>query len=99
MLELTEETAGAFYRVHQGKGFFGKLIAYMSSGRSVVVALEGDDAIARLRELCGATDPAQAAEGTIRASYGINVTMNSVHTSDSTASASEELRFFFPDLV
>lgn len=99
MLQLTTEQAGAFYHVHRGKGFYDKLIAYMSSGRCVVAALEGDEAISRLRGVCGATDPAQAARGTVRASFGINVTMNSVHASDSPGSAAEELRFFFPELV
>jgi nucleoside-diphosphate kinase len=99
MLQLTAERAEAFYHVHRGKAFFAKLVAYMSSGRCVVVALEGDDAISRLRKVCGVTDPAQAAEGTIRASFGINVTMNSVHASDSPASAADELSFFFPELV
>ena len=99
MLDLTSEQAGQFYHVHKGKGFYDNLVAYMSSGSCVVVALDGDDAVSRVRGVCGATDPAEAAEGTIRASFGINVTMNSVHASDSPASATEELRFFFPDLA
>jgi nucleoside-diphosphate kinase len=99
MLEITAEQSGEFYQVHRGKEFYDKLVAYMSSGRCVVAALEGDRAISRLREVCGATDPVDAAEGTIRASFGINVTMNSVHASDSPASAAEELRFFFPELA
>ena len=99
MITLTGEQAGRFYRVHKGKGFYDKLIDYMSSGACVVVALEGEDAISRLRGICGATDPAEAEDGTIRASFGINVTMNSVHASDSPASAADELHFFFPDLA
>jgi len=99
MLALTSEQAGRFYHVHKGKGFYDNLVEYMSSGPCVVVALEGEDAISRLRGICGATDPAEAADGTIRASFGINVTMNSVHASDSPASATDELNFFFPDLA
>jgi nucleoside-diphosphate kinase len=99
MLGLTAREAGLFYHVHRGKSFYDKLVAYMSSGKCVAVALDADDAISRLRGVCGATDPAAAAGGTIRASFGINVTMNSVHASDSPASATEELRFFFPDLA
>ena len=99
MITLTPEQAGRFYHVHKGKVFYDKLVDYMSSGACVVVALEGENAISRLRGICGATDPAEAAEGTIRASFGINVTMNSVHASDSPASAKDELHFFFPDLA
>jgi nucleoside-diphosphate kinase len=99
MVDLTSEEAGRFYHVHKGKAFYEKLVAYMSSGSCVAVALEGDDAILRLRGICGATDPAEAADGTVRALFGINLTMNSVHASDSPVSATEELRFFFPDLA
>ena len=99
MMNLTSEQAGQFYHVHKGKEFYEKLVAYMISGRCVVVALERDEAISGLRGVCGATDPSNAAEGTIRASFGINVTMNSVHASDSPSSATEELHFFFPDLA
>jgi nucleoside-diphosphate kinase len=99
MVKLSSSKAGDFYHVHRGKDFFDKLVDYMSSGRCVVVALEGEEAIGRLRRVCGATDPAAAAPGTIRAVFGINVTMNSVHASDSSQSAAEELRFFFPELI
>jgi len=99
MITLTGEQAGRFYHVHKGKVFYDKLVDYMSSGACVAVALESEDAISRLRRICGATDPAEADEGTIRASFGINVTMNSVHASDSPASARDELHFFFPDLA
>ena len=98
MTQLSPDKAGAFYHMHKGKPFYGKLTSYMSSGKCVVVVVEGDGAITALREICGATDPSSAAEGTIRATFGINVTMNSVHASDSPASAEEEVRFFFPDL-
>ncbi|MFZ1946977.1 MAG: nucleoside-diphosphate kinase [bacterium] len=99
MTGLTDKTAGDFYQVHRGKDFFEKLAAYMSSGPIVVAVVEGDDAIARLRSICGATDPAAAAPGTIRASHGVNLTMNSVHASDSVASARYEIGFFFPEMV
>jgi nucleoside-diphosphate kinase len=99
MLNLTADQAGEFYHVHKGKGFYEKLVAYMSSGRCVVAALEGEQAISRLRGVCGATDPSKAAQGTIRSSFGINVTMNSVHASDSPRSAADELAFFFPELA
>jgi nucleoside-diphosphate kinase len=99
MIRLSADDARGFYRVHEGKGFYDTLAEYMSSGRCVVVVVEGEGAIKRLRGVCGATDPSAAAEGTIRATFGINVTMNSVHASDSPASAEQEVRFFFPDLV
>jgi nucleoside-diphosphate kinase len=98
MVELTPDQAGEFYRVHKGKGFYEKLKDYMSSGRCVVAALEGEDSITGLRKICGATDPAEAAAGTVRASFGISLTMNSVHASDSPQSAAYELSFFFPEL-
>lgn len=99
MTRLTVGTAGDFYHVHRGKDFFEKLTRYMSSGDIVVAVVEGEGAIGRLRSVCGATDPAVAAAGTIRAAYGVNLTMNSIHASDSSASASDEIGFFFPDLV
>jgi nucleoside-diphosphate kinase len=98
MTLLTDATAGDFYLVHKGKDFYGKLTTYMSSGRIVAAAVEGEDAVKRVRQLCGVTDPALAAPGTIRATYGVNLTMNSVHASDSPASARGEVAFFFPQL-
>jgi nucleoside-diphosphate kinase len=98
MVRLTEDRAGEFYQVHKGKPFYDKLKAYISSGEIVAAVVDGDNAIRRVREICGATDPASAAEGTVRAAFGINVTMNSVHASDSPASAVVEIRFFFPHL-
>jgi nucleoside-diphosphate kinase len=95
---LTGETAGAFYHVHTGKPFFQKLVEYMMSGRVVAGVAEGDDAIKRLRSVCGATDPAAAERGTIRATFGVTLRMNSIHASDSPGSAIEEIKFFFPDL-
>jgi nucleoside-diphosphate kinase len=96
MMRLSEERAGAFYQVHEGKTFYEKLKAYMSSGDIVAGVVEGDNAIERVRGICGATDPAAATAGTIRATFGVNVTMNSVHASDSPASAVVEIAFFFP---
>ncbi|MGD8628904.1 MAG: nucleoside-diphosphate kinase, partial [bacterium] len=92
------ETAAGFYKVHQGKAFYDGLVKYMSSGRSVVVALEGEGAIDRIRKICGATDPSKADEGTIRAAFGVSITENSVHASDSPGSADVEVPYFFPDL-
>jgi nucleoside-diphosphate kinase len=99
MLKLTAEKAGEFYHVHRGKPFYENLVAYISSGRCVVAAVEGTDAIRRVRQICGATDPSAAEHGTIRARFGLSVTMNSVHASDSAVSAVEEIEFFFPGLT
>ena len=99
MTKLSEEEAGAFYAVHKEKEFYKNLVSYMTSGECVPAAVEGDDAISRVRGLCGNTDPSRADEGTIRANYGLNVTMNSIHASDSPTTAREEVGFFFPDLV
>ena len=98
MVHMTPEIAAGFYKVHEGKEFYDKLVEYMSSGKSVVVVLEGEDAINRIRKVCGATDPSKADEGTIRATFGMNITMNSVHASDSARSAEQEVPYFFPDL-
>ena len=98
MTRLSERTAGEFYHVHRGKDFYGNLVSYMTSGRIVAGVAEGNDAIKRLRGACGATNPTAAAGGTIRATYGVNLTMNSIHASDSPATAQEEVGFFFSDL-
>lgn len=99
MTRLSEDEAAAFYAVHRGKAFYEKLVDYMTSGECVPAAIEGEDAVRRVRALCGNTDPSKADRGTIRADYGLNVTMNSIHASDSSATAREEVGFFFPDLV
>jgi nucleoside-diphosphate kinase len=96
MVQLTPERARQFYRVHEGKPFIDDLVGYMSSGPVVPVVLEGESAITRLRELMGATNPKNAAPGTIRAEFAIDIQTNSVHGSDSPASAAEEIPFFFP---
>jgi nucleoside-diphosphate kinase len=100
MLRLTVEQAGGFYAEHEGKPFFDDLVAYMTSGPVVVQVLEGDDAIARNRELMGATNPKEAAPGTIRADFAESVEANAVHGSDSPESAEREIRYFFePDEI
>ncbi len=95
MLRLTEAQAKGFYAEHEGKGFFEDLVAYMTSGPVVVQVLEGDNAIARNRELMGATNPKEAAAGTIRADYAESVEANAVHGSDAPASAEREIAYFF----
>lgn len=95
MMQLTEEQAKGFYAEHEGKPFYGDLVAYMTSGPVVVQVLEGPNAIARNRELMGATNPAQAAPGTIRADFAESVEANAVHGSDSPDSAAREIAFFF----
>ena len=95
MMRLTEDQAKGFYAEHDGKPFYGDLVAYMTSGPVVVQVLEGDDAIAKNRELMGATNPAEAAAGTIRADFAESVEANAVHGSDSPASAEREIGYFF----
>ncbi len=101
MVHLTADRAGAFYAVHKERPFYRSLVQFMSSGPVVPVALEGENAIERLRTLMGATDPAKAAEGTIRKDLASNVEQNAIHGSDSEGSAQTELPFFFSsfDLV
>lgn len=94
-LRLTEDDAGAFYAVHRERPFFQDLVKFMTSGPVVVLVLEGPDAIARNRELMGATDPAKAAPGTIRADLADSIDANTVHGSDSAETAKTEIAFFF----
>ena len=96
-LKLTRERAEAFYAVHKERPFFGSLCDFMTSGPVVVQVLEGEDAVARNREIMGATDPAEAAEGTIRKDLAESKEANSVHGSDSPENAAEEITFFFSD--
>lgn len=96
-LRLTREQAERFYAVHVKRPFYDSLCTYMSSGPVVVQVLEGEGAIARTREVMGATDPAKAAPGTIRADFGETVEANSVHGSDSPETAAFEIAFFFGD--
>ena len=94
-LTLTRRQAEAFYDVHKERPFFASLCEYMTSGPVVVMALNGERAIERWRELMGATDPAKAAEGTIRKKFGQNIEQNAVHGSDAKETASREIAFFF----
>jgi len=94
---LTVEKAKGFYAEHDGKAFFEDLIAYMSSGPVILQVLEGDGAIALNRELMGATNPAEAVEGTIRRDFAESIDSNAVHGSDSPDSAAREINYFFSD--
>ena len=92
---LSREQAEIFYDEHKERPFFGDLVSYMVSGPVFLTALEGEGGPLRLREVVGATDPAQAAEGTVRKRFGLDKGRNSVHASDSEASAERETKFFF----
>ena len=94
-IHLTRAQAEGFYAEHAGRGFFDELCAFMSRGPIVVMALEREDAVAKYREVIGATNPANAAEGTIRKLYGANVGENAVHGSDKTSTAAREIGYFF----
>jgi len=93
---LTRDKAKGFYVVHKDKPFYGSLTEFMSSGPIVVMALEGDDAIAHWRRVMGATDPAQAKPGTLRHQYGFSVERNATHGSDGPETAAWEIKYFFP---
>ena len=95
MILISKQDAEKFYAEHQGKSFFEELTTFMSSSPIVPVAISGENAIARVREIMGATNPANAAEGTIRKDFAVSVTKNSVHGSDSPKSAAREIPFFF----
>lgn len=95
MVCLDQQRARDFYRVHRERPFYDDLVAYMTSGPIMVQVLEGDEAIQRNRELMGATDPARADTGTVRADYGESIERNVVHGSDGAATAREEISFFF----
>ncbi|MDP4539864.1 nucleoside-diphosphate kinase [Qipengyuania sp. DY56-A-20] len=94
---MTEEQAKGFYEVHKDRPFYGELVSFMTSGPVVVQVLEGEDAVKRNRDVMGATNPADAAEGTIRKAYAENIEANSVHGSDSEENAATEIAFFFND--
>ncbi len=95
MLHMTTEQAGGFYAEHRERPFFKDLVSYMTSGPVMVQVLEGEDAIARNRQLMGATNPKNAEPGTIRADFAESVEANAVHGSDSATSAAREIAFFF----
>ncbi len=96
-IQLTRERAEGFYAVHKERPFFNDLCDFMSSGPVVVQVLEGEDAIARNREVMGATNPVEAADGTIRKQFAENIEANSVHGSDSPENAAMEIAYFFDD--
>ena len=97
MVHLTKEQAGAFYAVHRERPFYNDLVEYMTSGPVVVQVLEGEDAISRNREIMGATNPSEAAPGTIRADFATSIEENAVHGSDAPETAKQEIEFFFSD--
>jgi len=98
MIRLTREQAEGFYAVHSARPFFKDLVEYMISGPVVVSCLEGDNAIAKYRDLMGATDPAKAAEGTIRKNFGKSIEANACHGSDGPDTAKVEVAYFFSAL-
>lgn len=98
MIQLTRAQAEAFYAVHKERPFFGSLCDFMTSGPVVVSVLEGENAIQAYRDLMGATNPANAAEGTIRKRFALDVERNSVHGSDAPETAAQEIPFFFSGL-
>ena len=97
-IRMAREQAGQFYAVHRERPFYDELCTFMSSGPVVVQVLEGDDAVARNRQVMGATNPAQADEGTIRKEFALSIGENSVHGSDSDENAKAEIAFFFSGL-
>jgi nucleoside-diphosphate kinase len=97
-MQLSNAQAEAFYNVHKARPFFQSLVAFMTSGPVVVQVLEGENAIAKNREVMGATDPTKAAAGTIRKDFAESIEANSVHGSDAPDTAAHEIRFFFSEL-
>jgi nucleoside-diphosphate kinase len=96
MMHLSRAEAEGFYAVHRGRPFFGALVEFMTSGPVLVQVLEGESAIAKNRELMGATDPKKAAKGTIRADFAESIDANAVHGSDAPDTARAEIAYFFP---
>jgi nucleoside-diphosphate kinase len=96
-LHLSEEQAGGFYAVHKERPFYADLVKFMTSGPVVVQVLEGENAIAKYREVMGATNPKEADAGTIRAEFAESIDANTVHGSDAPETAAEEIQFFFSD--
>jgi nucleoside-diphosphate kinase len=96
MMHLSRPQAEGFYYVHKERPFFGELVEFMTRSPAVVMCLEGENAIAKYREVMGATDPAKAAEGTIRKKYGANIGENACHGSDGPDTAAFEIGYFFP---
>ena len=98
MVWLSQQEAGQFYAVHKERPFYGDLVKFMTSGPAMIQVLEGEDAIAKNRDLMGATDPKKAAPGTIRADFAESIDANAVHGSDGPDTAQVEIAFFFPAL-
>jgi nucleoside-diphosphate kinase len=96
MLHLSRPQAEGFYHVHEARPFFGELVEFMTRSPAVVMCLEGENAIAKYREVMGATDPAKAAANTIRKKYGANIGENACHGSDGPETAAFEIAYFFP---
>jgi nucleoside-diphosphate kinase len=99
MEHLTEESAGRFYAVHRERPFYGELVEFMTSGPCIPMVLEKANAVKALRDFIGATNPAEAREGSIRKLYGANIQNNAVHASDSPESAAAEIPHFFPEIA
>ncbi|MCB0281112.1 MAG: nucleoside-diphosphate kinase [Calditrichae bacterium] len=97
MMKLTKETAGAFYEVHKERPFYGELVDFMMETRVIPIVLEKENAVAALRETIGATDPAEAADGTVRKLYAESKGRNTIHASDSDENAAREIAFFFSE--
>jgi len=97
MVTMTRTQAESFYDVHRGRPFYGSLVAFMTSGPCVPMALDAPDAVRRLREVIGATDPAEAEPGTVRKLYAESKERNAIHGSDSDDNARREIGFFFPE--
>lgn len=97
VMHLTEAQAGAFYAVHRERPFYGSLVRFMTSGPCMPIALEREDAVATLRRVIGATDPAEAAEGTVRRVHAESKERNAIHASDSDENAERETYFFFAE--
>ncbi|OUS28592.1 nucleoside-diphosphate kinase [Gammaproteobacteria bacterium 45_16_T64] len=97
MIHMDDEKAGGFYAEHKERPFYGDLVAFMTSGPVVVQVLEGENAVLAHRDLMGATNPSDAAEGTIRADFAVSIDENAVHGSDSVESAAREVGYFFAD--
>ncbi|MBO4330057.1 MAG: nucleoside-diphosphate kinase [Rhodocyclaceae bacterium] len=98
MVHLSDVEAGKFYEVHKARPFFKDLVEFMTSGPVMVQVLEGENAIAKNRELMGATNPKEAAPGTIRADFASSIDANAVHGSDAPETAAVEIAFFFPQM-
>jgi nucleoside-diphosphate kinase len=98
LVNLSKKEAEGFYAVHRGKGFFESLTRFMSSGPALAMVLEGENAITRLRKLMGATNPANAEDGTIRELYAEDIEHNAVHGSDAPETAAFEISYFFPGI-